>query len=73
MGGDVDAAIEVLVAEEGSSDHIIVEAEPSPLVETSNGNGWLLSSIFHLCYLQLLIVSCMLTEYFILSYVSLHM
>ncbi|XP_042026480.1 OVARIAN TUMOR DOMAIN-containing deubiquitinating enzyme 7-like isoform X2 [Salvia splendens] len=37
-GGDVDAAIEVLVAEEGSSDHIAVEAESSPLIETPNGN-----------------------------------
>ncbi|XP_042026479.1 OVARIAN TUMOR DOMAIN-containing deubiquitinating enzyme 7-like isoform X1 [Salvia splendens] len=39
-GGDVDAAIEVLVAEEGSSDHIAVEAESSPLIETPNGNGF---------------------------------
>ncbi|XP_047956988.1 OVARIAN TUMOR DOMAIN-containing deubiquitinating enzyme 7-like isoform X2 [Salvia hispanica] len=37
-GGDVDAAIEVLVAEEGSSDHIAVEADSSPLIETPNGN-----------------------------------
>ncbi|KAL1564161.1 ubiquitinyl hydrolase 1 [Salvia divinorum] len=39
VGRDVDAAIEVLVAEERSSDHIAVEAESSPLIETSNGNG----------------------------------
>ncbi|XP_042030582.1 OVARIAN TUMOR DOMAIN-containing deubiquitinating enzyme 7-like isoform X2 [Salvia splendens] len=38
VGGDADAAIEVLVSEEGSSDHIAVEAESSPLIETPNGN-----------------------------------
>ncbi|XP_047951793.1 OVARIAN TUMOR DOMAIN-containing deubiquitinating enzyme 7 isoform X2 [Salvia hispanica] len=38
VGGDVDAAIEVLVAEEGSSDHIAVEAESSPLTESFTGN-----------------------------------
>ncbi|KAG6392896.1 hypothetical protein SASPL_147124 [Salvia splendens] len=40
VGGDADAAIEVLVSEEGSSDHIAVEAESSPLIETPNGNGF---------------------------------
>ncbi|XP_057770263.1 OVARIAN TUMOR DOMAIN-containing deubiquitinating enzyme 7 isoform X3 [Salvia miltiorrhiza] len=40
VGGDVDVAIEVLVAEEGSSDHIVVEAESYPIIETFNGNGF---------------------------------
>lgn len=40
VGGDVDAAIEVLVAEEGSSDHIVAEDESSPSFETSYGNGF---------------------------------
>ncbi|KAH6760260.1 SEC-C motif-containing protein / OTU-like cysteine protease family protein [Perilla frutescens var. frutescens] len=38
VGGDVDAAIEVLVAEERSSNHIIAEDESSPPFEASNGN-----------------------------------
>ncbi|KAG6421672.1 hypothetical protein SASPL_118229 [Salvia splendens] len=38
VGGDVDAVIEVLVSGEVSSDHIAVEAESSPLIETFNGN-----------------------------------
>ncbi|KAL1536511.1 ubiquitinyl hydrolase 1 [Salvia divinorum] len=38
VGGIVDAAIEVLVAEEGSADHKVVEAESSPLIQTPNGN-----------------------------------
>lgn len=40
MGGDADAAIEVLVAEEGPSDQIVAEDEYSPSLETSYGNGW---------------------------------
>lgn len=52
MGGDVDAAIEVLVAEEGSSDHIVAEDESSPSFETSYGNGLLLFSIVLFCFFK---------------------
>lgn len=40
MGGDVDAAVEVLVAEQGSSDQIIAEDGSSSLEKTSYGNDW---------------------------------
>lgn len=39
MNGDADAAIEVLVAEEGFSDQIVAEDESSPSLETPYGNG----------------------------------
>ncbi|KAL8473063.1 hypothetical protein ACS0TY_029391 [Phlomoides rotata] len=52
VGGDVDAAVEVLVAEQGSSDQIIAEDVSSPLVKTSNDESQYENSDQHMSMVE---------------------
>lgn len=45
VGGDVDAAIEFLIAEKTTEEYVVKNGEAPCTAETSNGNGWLV----HFC------------------------